>query len=158
MYCYCLWMSECMSEHDKSAAPKIGLKSLFSWGKSETTAVSSNPVDETPITVPVEEDVLYWEEGNLDVTLPSLPTVNVPIIENPATEALIKSEQATSGAVVETVQPTASVSEHSFFSSMKVGLTRTRESFTSGMVTLLIGGKEIDDELLEEIETQNACC
>ena len=76
-----------MSEHDKSAAPKIGLKSLFSWGNSETTAVSSNPVDETPITVPVEEDVLYWEEGNLDVTLPSLPTVNVPIIENPATEA-----------------------------------------------------------------------
>lgn len=154
MYCYCLWMSECMSEHDKSAAPKIGLKSLFSWGKSETTAVSSNPADETPITVPVEEDALYWEEGNLDVTLPSLPTVNVPIIENPATEALIKSERATSEVVVETAQPATSVSEHSFFSRMKVGLTRTRESFTSGMVTLLIGGKEIDDELLEEIETQ----
>ena len=143
-----------MSEHDKSAAPKIGLKSLFSWGKSETTAVSSNPVDETPITVPVEEDVLYWEEGNLDVTLPSLPTVNVPIIENPATEALIKSEQARSEVVVESAQPAASASEHSFFSRMKVGLTRTRESFTNGMVTLLIGGKEIDDELLEEIETQ----
>jgi fused signal recognition particle receptor len=37
---------------------------------------------------------------------------------------------------------------------MKVGLTRTREQFSNGMVTLLIGGKEIDDELLEEIETQ----
>ena len=45
-------------------------------------------------------------------------------------------------------------SDNSFFSRMKVGLTRTRETFTSGMVTLLIGGKEIDDELLEEIETQ----
>ena len=96
---------------------------------------------------------MYWEEGNLDVTLPSLPTVNVPIIENPATEALIKSEQARSEVVVESA-PAASVSEHSFFSRMKVGLTRTRESFTNGMVTLLIGGKEIDDELLEEIETQ----
>ncbi len=153
MSCYCLWMSECMSEHDKSAAPKIGLKSLFAWGKPQSTPDNTNPADDTPITVPIAEDTLYWEEGNLDVTLPSLPTVNVPIIENPASEALIHSEQFTAAPVVEKV-PTQAESDNSFFSRMKLGLSRTRESFTSGVVTLLIGGKEIDDELLEEIETQ----
>lgn len=142
-----------MSEHDKSATAKVGFKSLFAWGKQETTNEIVNPVDEVAITVPVSEDTLYWEEGNLDVTLPSLPIVDVPIIENPATEALIQSEQIVAAPVVEKV-PTPAESDNSFFSRMKVGLSRTRESFTSGMVTLLIGGKEIDDELLEEIETQ----
>ena len=41
-----------------------------------------------------------------------------------------------------------------FFSRMKSGLSKTRKSFSSGMATLLIGAKEIDDELLEDIETQ----
>jgi len=45
-------------------------------------------------------------------------------------------------------------SEGSFFERMKLGLSRTRQSFSNGMATLLIGGKEIDDELLEDIETQ----
>lgn len=42
----------------------------------------------------------------------------------------------------------------SFFQRMKSGLSRTRSSFSNGMATLLIGAKEIDDELLEDIETQ----
>ena len=41
-----------------------------------------------------------------------------------------------------------------FLQRMRAGLSRTRSSFSNGMATLLIGGKEIDDELLEEIETQ----
>lgn len=42
----------------------------------------------------------------------------------------------------------------SFLQRMKTGLSRTRSSFSNGMATLLIGAKEIDDELLEDIETQ----
>lgn len=41
-----------------------------------------------------------------------------------------------------------------FFGRMKSGLSKTRKSFSAGMATLLIGAKEIDDELLEDIETQ----
>lgn len=37
---------------------------------------------------------------------------------------------------------------------MKEGLSKTRRNFTDGMVNILIGGKEIDDELLEEVEEQ----
>jgi len=37
---------------------------------------------------------------------------------------------------------------------MKAGLARTRTTLTGGMATLLIGSKEIDDELLEDMETR----
>ena len=37
---------------------------------------------------------------------------------------------------------------------MKQGLTKTRKNLADGMVNILIGGKEIDDELLEEVEEQ----
>ena len=41
-----------------------------------------------------------------------------------------------------------------FLGRMKQGLAKTRKGLSEGVVSLLIGGKEIDDELLEEIETQ----
>lgn len=41
-----------------------------------------------------------------------------------------------------------------FLSRVKNGLGKTRNNFTKGMGDLLLGRKEIDDELLEDIETQ----
>jgi fused signal recognition particle receptor len=40
------------------------------------------------------------------------------------------------------------------FARLKSGLSRTRGSLTEGIAALLLGTKQIDDELLEEIETQ----
>ena len=37
---------------------------------------------------------------------------------------------------------------------MKTGLSKSRKNLAEGMVSILIGGKEIDDELLEEVEDQ----
>ena len=42
----------------------------------------------------------------------------------------------------------------SFFARVKQGLTRTRSGLTDGLASLLLGKKAIDDDLLEEIETQ----
>ena len=42
----------------------------------------------------------------------------------------------------------------SWFSRMKTGLSKSRKNLAEGMVNILIGGKEIDDELLEEVEDQ----
>ncbi|MEK8089777.1 signal recognition particle-docking protein FtsY [Thermithiobacillus plumbiphilus] len=39
-----------------------------------------------------------------------------------------------------------------FFARMKAGLTRTRESFVNGLDRLTLGKKQIDDELLEDLE------
>lgn len=41
-----------------------------------------------------------------------------------------------------------------WFERVKRGLSRTSQTFTTGLANLLLGKKEIDDELLEEIETQ----
>ena len=134
-----------MSEQDK-AGQKAGLKSWFSCNdvKADNSANESTPAEQQTDSSWLDNPV-YFEEGNLDVTLPSLPAVDVPIIENPRSEALAQAE-----APDVVAQP---VADNSFFGRMKVGLTRTREQFANGMVTLLIGGKEIDDELLGKIET-----
>ncbi|MFZ5699035.1 MAG: signal recognition particle-docking protein FtsY [Pseudomonadota bacterium] len=42
----------------------------------------------------------------------------------------------------------------SFFARMKAGLAKTRTAFATGIVNVLVGKKEIDDEIFEEIETQ----
>jgi len=40
-----------------------------------------------------------------------------------------------------------------FFDRLKNGLARTRANFSDGLADLLLGKKQIDDELLEELET-----
>lgn len=42
----------------------------------------------------------------------------------------------------------------SWFTRMKEGLSKSSKNFTEGLTNILIGGKEIDDELLEEVEDQ----
>ena len=44
--------------------------------------------------------------------------------------------------------------KNSLFSRLKAGLGRTRSGFAEGLGSLLLGKKEIDDDLLEEIETR----
>src|SRR5690606_25348859 len=41
-----------------------------------------------------------------------------------------------------------------FFARIKQGLSRTSNNFAEGLGTLILGRKIIDDELLEEIESQ----
>ncbi len=50
--------------------------------------------------------------------------------------------------------PTEESTKSSFFSRLKAGLGRTRSGLTDGLGSLLLGKKEIDDELLDEIETR----
>jgi fused signal recognition particle receptor len=41
----------------------------------------------------------------------------------------------------------------SFFQRLKSGLSKTRSQFSEGIANLVLGQKEIDDDLLEEVET-----
>ena len=143
-----------MSEQDKPTSQKAAVKSWFSWAgakEDSSTNQENTPTIETPASTEWLNDPVYFEEGSVDVTLPNLPAVDVPIIENPRTQALVDASNTLPSQESVEEEKTA---DNSFFGRMKVGLTRTREQFSNGMVTLLIGGKEIDDELLEEIETQ----
>ncbi|TEU23089.1 signal recognition particle-docking protein FtsY [Alkanindiges illinoisensis] len=109
--------------------------------------------------------VIDADIGDDDVTLPSLPTVDIPVIETPriaeraaatpAQQVTVSSVPAASSSVTAPLSDTdSSVESGGFFGRMKAGLSKSRKSFTEGMVNILIGGKEIDDELLEEVETQ----
>lgn len=108
--------------------------------------------------------VIDAEIGDDDVTLPSLPAVNIPVVETPRIAERAATGQPVApapapAAAASTVPATAPDSVNSadsggFFGRMKAGLSKSRKNFTEGMVNILIGGKEIDDELLEEVETQ----
>ena len=51
-------------------------------------------------------------------------------------------------------QSSQAAKEPSWLERMKLGLTRSRGQMGEGLMTLLVGGREIDDELFEEIEDQ----
>ncbi len=89
------------------------------------------------------------EIGDDDVTLPNLPAIDVPIVESPVKQEVKAPEVVETAPSTEPEQP-----KSGFFGRMKEGLSKTRRNFTDGMVNILIGGKEIDDELLEEVEEQ----
>ncbi len=44
-------------------------------------------------------------------------------------------------------------SKQSLFQRLKSGLSKTRSQFSAGLANLVLGQKEIDDEVLEEVET-----
>ena len=106
--------------------------------------------------------------GDDDVTLPNLPVIKAPIIDE--VDQVQKVEQEISEIQQqsdldsklntqstpndEDADSDTKESKGGFFSRMKEGLTKTRRNLADGMVNILIGGKEIDDELLEEVEEQ----
>jgi fused signal recognition particle receptor len=55
-------------------------------------------------------------------------------------------------AVPEEVTPVEK--KNTFFSRLATGLSKTRSGFNDGVANLLLGKKEIDDDLLEDLETQ----
>jgi len=60
--------------------------------------------------------------------------------------------QAKSEPVV--VEPTTKPTKNSWFSRLKTSLSKTRNHFSQGLAQLFLGKKEIDEELLNDIETQ----
>lgn len=48
----------------------------------------------------------------------------------------------------------SSIEKPSFFKRLKVGLAKTRASFTNGLANLILGKKTLDSEVLDLIETQ----
>ncbi len=86
--------------------------------------------------------------------------------KNQPGEAELAAEDASESAAVElqTPVPTPAVSdmqaepaedaEQGFLSRMKSGLSKTRSSFATGLANVLVGKKEIDEDIFEEIETQ----
>mgnify|MGYP000393541371 CR=1 FL=1 len=113
------------------AAAKIALE------ESQDSAVEENSVDENPVNSEESVEVAAQPETQIQPAFESQP-------EEPKVEVVAQPE----------VKESKEKSKSGFFSRIKSGLSRTRHSFTGGLGDLLLGKKEIDDDLLEEIETQ----
>lgn len=71
-----------------------------------------------------------------------------------ASSKAVAIEEPTSKPVPEPTESQDGAKKGSWFNRMKTGLSKSRKNLAEGMVSILIGGKEIDDELLEEVEDQ----
>jgi len=74
--------------------------------------------------------------------------------DTPATEPATEEAIETAPEPIQaTPEEPVSESKPGFFKRLKKSLTRTRSNFADGLANLVLGHKEIDDELLEELET-----
>lgn len=70
-------------------------------------------------------------------------------------ESIVEPESVVESSPVEPVpEPQAEPKKKGLFARIKAGLGRTRENLTEGLAGLFLGKKQIDDDLLEELETQ----
>ena len=137
--------------------------------------------ENNPSRVVIDLDGSLDELDDDDITLPDLastpdtPIIETPRVEQPEPEEVIPalSTEPKPQPTAPTVAPTPTEATRpqsaelqqateesegrrkgSWFSRMKSGLTKSRKNLAEGVANILIGGKEIDDELLEEVEDQ----
>ncbi len=74
-----------------------------------------------------------------------------PLVEPPASDV---QPAVTAPQEVATAEPLPELSSAGVFARIKQGLSRTKANLGEGLAQLVLGAKTIDDDLLEEIETQ----
>ncbi len=135
---------------------------LFGWLRSSDKESAGQQTPEQPQTTDVEA-VTEIEQPTLEVELESTAeTSEVPAESNPTvppSATTPESEQPNSEPVAESALATNTSAQlqdkpKSLFARLKDGLARTRSNFTDGLANLFLGKKTIDDDLLEELETQ----
>lgn len=131
-------------------------KGFFSFFSRSTPAEErSTPVKEdnkeSNEAVEVDAEPLVKEPAPaapVDVVVPTDIGTDSAIAEAESEDALTEKPRPTEPQVVE--KPKAK----GWFARIKQGLSRTSSQFAEGLGNLLLGKKAIDDELLEELETQ----
>lgn len=123
---------------DQSAIPKMPLQAQLGDGAASNLtnihATNTNNASATTNDVQQQEVVLQSSE--------------TPSKEIDSAQKLQESDGES-----QEVEP-QDKQKGSWFNRMKSGLSKSRKNLAEGMVSILIGGKEIDDELLEEVEDQ----
>ncbi len=110
-----------------------------------------NTAEAEPLIEPAEPEVKSEAEALLEQ--PTEPAVATP---EPAAESGTdeNTDLAPPEPQLPQPEPEAPVKKEGFFSRIKRGLSRTSNNFSEGIGNLFLGKKEIDDELLEDIESQ----
>ena len=118
----------------------------------EEINTGTDTLDEQHVEVEAEQ---VTEPELIEAAAPEVDEVIDPIVTTAASKALADSEPEVvteSTELVESTEPVAS-EKAGFFSRLKEGLKRTQQHFGSGFLSLF-KGKQIDDDLFEELEEQ----
>ena len=111
-----------------------------------TDTVADEVVSET-------EAVLQQAAGQIeesaDEAVIDAAAADEPEVEEPAAEDTVSDNDVMVPVAQRPVEE-----KKGFFGRMRAGLSKTRSNFTDGLSSLLLGKKEIDDDLMEELETQ----
>ncbi len=166
----------------KDDKPAGGKRRFWPWGRKgeETTVEQTQTADEAKVessTKTTAETSVKpqapekLQESAVEQAQPAEAKEHTPVVEEkpepePEPEPELKKAEEPKPAPVkpalelapemasEPVQQEPVNEGNGFFSRMKSGLAKTRSSLVQGVTTLFIGKKEIDDELLEDLETQ----
>lgn len=114
---------------------------------SETEEVLQKAVE--PVPEPVTEAAQEKEE-------PSEPEIKAEVAASQiaADDIAVEPEEIADPDVMVPVPEKAKDEKKGFFGRMAAGLSKTRSNLTDGLSTLLLGKKEIDDDMMEDLETQ----
>ncbi len=105
-------------------------------------AKENNTLDSTPLQQP------FGSHADEEVSIPAT-VVAEPMIETASTEATISHSSPESHQTAE--RPTK---KPGFFARLSQKLSKTRNNLTEGLADLFLGKKEINEEILEELETR----
>lgn len=136
------------SNPDQKNSEDQGVESLERKAESDSESVQES------VLQPVVEEKGVQNETVKEQNLNTAPIQE----EEPSSDSSVSGHapNSTENSQASVAEDSVDESEPSngFFSRLKQGLKRTSNSFASGMGTLFLGKKEIDEELLEELETQ----
>lgn len=112
---------------------------------------------EEPEVLENEESLAEQEETELQASIE--PEAEEVAAEEPVAEMKKAGELPSEDTVffqdtADQTEEVATEKKKGFFSRLATGLSKTRSGFSDGVANLLLGKKEIDDDLLEDLETQ----
>lgn len=108
-------------------------------------------VQEELVDIPAETSVSESHTESAREIVPPVETSVAFQSEEPVVETAQPLQAEPEASVIESNQDEKKLG---FFARMRQGLSKTRNGLTDGLASLLLGKKEIDDDLLEELETQ----
>lgn len=131
-------------KEQKPASEPEKKKGMFGWLRKKPQAQSeSTPNESTSDAVPLTPPASQTTE-------PQLPPVASTPLETPSEPAQPEQEPEPAPADKEQAKP----KKPGFFARLRQGLAKTGSSIGEGMATLFLGRKEIDEDLLDELETR----
>ena len=154
------------SDQNQQATPTIN-KQVSSSDAAENIALGAPIIMTEKRSTTENTSESFSNTNNIDnitpsISAPKIPTM--PLQEQLGEHTSVTANNAASSNVLSETQQTTAVAQKdedqedskkgSWFNRMKSGLSKSRKNLAEGMVSILIGGKEIDDELLEEVEDQ----